>query len=290
MCVCVSVSLNVTPPRRWHSCKTSSKMPLSTSHQRHRALRLSGFSLWAELRFSHHHQVHDAHLSQRVNQPKRFSLIPFFFFLRETHWQRAKKKTQKTGIPNQQTYMRSLCPPNWFQLFLPHHWHCNKWAVFYQSWDVQTCEFNQVHRRLWLETHAAFLSYDLITRLFSSRVKGVGLTRLYIVLSYTFSFFFFLFFCGRRKKVLSVAWCGSSDSGPGMSFCGADGEADRFLMQLMPVRTSPWELLINQIIAVSKWRLGVGGWLPDVKRVALAEFGKWKKRVLASEIVEIGGC
>lgn len=35
--------------------------------------------------------------------------------------------------------------------------------------------------------------------------------------------------------------------------------ADRFLIQLVPVRTSPWELLINQIIAVSKWRSGVGG-------------------------------
>ncbi len=134
------------------------------------------FTLLAELDLSHHHRLFDIHHSQNANQLKTFFPL----------WEKHTSRKQKSGVSNQQTYMRSLCLPNWFQLLLPHHWHRNKWAVFYQSWNVQTCEFNQVHRRLWLETHAAFLSYDLITRLFSPRVKGVGLTRLYIVLSYTF--------------------------------------------------------------------------------------------------------
>lgn len=53
-------------------------------------------------------------------------------------------------------------------------------------------------------------------------------------------------------------------------------EAVRFYRHLVPVKTSPWELHINQIIALQKkkkkWSLGVGGWLPDVKRVILAVF------------------
>lgn len=154
-------------------------MPLSALHQRDPTLRLcetSGFSLF---HLSHHHQVSGAHRRQNANQLRTF----LFPSLRETH----EQKAQKSVFQINKTYMRSLCLPNWFQLLLPHHWHRNKWAVFYQSWNVQTCEFNQVHRRLWLETHAAFLSYDLITRLFSSRVKGVGLCRLYIVSSYTSS-------------------------------------------------------------------------------------------------------
>ena len=40
---------------------------------------------------------------------------------------------------------------------------------------------------------------------------------------------------------------------------GIDDGADRFLMQFVSVWTTSWELLINQIIAVSKWKLGVGG-------------------------------
>lgn len=135
------------------------------------------FSFLAELHMSLHHQGFDTHQSQNANQLKTFFPL----------WEKRSSRKQKILVFQiNKTYMRSLCLPNWFQLLLPHHWHRNKWAVFYQSWNVQTCEFNQVHRRPWLETHAAFLSYDLITRLFSSSVKGVGLTRLYIVLGYTF--------------------------------------------------------------------------------------------------------
>lgn len=145
--------------------------------------------------------------------------------------------------------MRSLCYPNWFQLLLPHHWHRNKWAVFYQSWNVQTCESNQVHRRPWLGTHAAFLSYDLITRLFSTTVKGVALTRLDIVWSYTLE----------EVNVLTVGWYVAPVAVILGRLGGTDDGADRFSMQIVPVRTAPWELLINQIIAVSKWRPGLGG-------------------------------
>lgn len=145
---------------------------------RHSFSPVDCLSLLAELHSSHHHQV----LLRFIAAKQQNQLQTLFPSRRETHRQKAKKSV----VSNQQTYMRSLCLPNWFQLLLPHHWQCNKWAVFYQSWEVQTCEFNQVHRRLWLETHAAFLSYDLITRLFSSRVKGVGLTRFCIVLSYMF--------------------------------------------------------------------------------------------------------
>lgn len=55
-------------------------------------------------------------------------------------------------------------------------------GFFFYS-KVQTCESNQVHSRLWFETYAAFLSSDLITRLFSCRVSGAGLSRSPIVSS-----------------------------------------------------------------------------------------------------------
>lgn len=120
-------------------------------------------------------------------------------------WLKHTSSEHKSGIPNQQTYIRSLCLLNWFQLLLPHHWQCNKWAVFYQSWKVQTCEFNQVHRRIWLETHAAFLSYDLITRLFSFRVKGAGFITLNVVWSYALM----------EENILLAVRCDVSGTEPG---------------------------------------------------------------------------
>lgn len=56
---------------------------------------------------------------------------------------------------------------------------------FSQSSNVQACGSNQVQSWLWLETYVAFLSSDLITRLFSHKVNGVGLSRSLIVLSRT---------------------------------------------------------------------------------------------------------
>lgn len=163
-CVYVCV-LNIFPPRHWHSCKTSSKMPLRAIHQIDQTLRLletSNFTL--EPHLSHHHQIFD-----RPRQPNTTKPTPNSFpSLGETHKPKAENLVFQINKP---TLGHSVLP-NWFQLLLPHHWHCNKWAVFYQSCNSQTCESNQVHRRLWLETHAAFLSYDLITRLFSSTVKG----------------------------------------------------------------------------------------------------------------------
>lgn len=47
--------------------------------------------------------------------------------------------------------------------------------------QTSKCESNQVHSWLWLETYAAFLSSDLITRLFSCKVSGVGLSRSHIL-------------------------------------------------------------------------------------------------------------
>ena len=53
----------------------------------------------------------------------------------------------------------------------PLHIATTKQNVFYQSLNVQTCEFKRVHRRnVWWGTHAAFLSYDLITCLCSSNI------------------------------------------------------------------------------------------------------------------------
>lgn len=207
---------------------------------------MANVGLFTQLHSSHHHQL----------------FFPFFDSRHKTE-RNTRAESKKSGISNQQTYIRSLCPLNWFQLLLPHHWHRNKWAVFYQSWNVQTCEFNQVHRRLWLETHAAFLSYDLITRLFSSRVRGgsgAHKTVHGVVLE--------------DEWVLSVVWCEAPEAEAGM----CRGQWRWSGLRLWG--TAPWELLINQIIAVSKWRRGVGGgWLPDVKIVTLAVFGEYSKRL-----------
>lgn len=89
----------------------------------------------------------------------------------------------------------------------------------------------------------------MITCLFSTTVKGVALTKLYIVLSYTLE----------EVKVLTVVCYVAPVAVILGCLSGTDDGADRFSMQIVPVRTAPWELLINQIIAVSKWRPGVGG-------------------------------
>lgn len=68
----------------------------------------------------------------------------------------------------------------WFFLFVFFFF----W-FFTQSSNAQICESNQVHSWLWLETYAAFLSSDLITRLFSCKVSGVGPSRSHIVFSRT---------------------------------------------------------------------------------------------------------
>lgn len=184
------------------------------------------------------------------------SLIITSFFLKKKGHHRPKENEfmKEFGLLSRGKNAKKFCRSNtpalhevirskkkWFQLLLPHHWHCKKKR---KSWNVQTCESNQVHRRLWLETYAAFFSYDLITRLFSSTVKG-GRT---LQIAHCLDWFFFL----------SLTWCVcvSVSSGGEPGFGAGRGGAQ---VLKRPV-TSPWELRINQIIALKN---GGSGWGDD---------------------------
>lgn len=141
---------------------------------------------------------------------------------------------------------------NWFQLLLPHHWHCKKKK---KSWNVQTCESNQVRRRLWLETYAAFFSYDLITRLFSSTVKRGRTLQIAHCLDWSF-FFLSLTWCVCVVRWWTWVWCRPQR-------CSSFKAACDFSMGT-PYKPN---------YCTRKWRLRVGGWLPDVKKkVFLAVF------------------
>lgn len=171
-------------------------MPLSTIHQRDQTLRLTVNLVWWL-----------SGVCLIVSWFLRFFFLPAptkMYTLPPPSAETLKQKAKSSGTLNQHTNMRSPCPLNCFQLLLPHHWHRNKWAVFYQSRNVQTCEFNQVRRRLWLKPHAAFLSSDLITRLFSPALKKVGCTGLRVVLGYTF-WGLLSVWCRKRTWEVSVA-------------------------------------------------------------------------------------
>lgn len=205
----------------------------------------------------------------RSSQPKcKSKAHKLFFFpsLRETHGQKAK-----IWHSNTTTLHEVILSPKWVPVVVATS---QQMGCFLPKLKCPNIESNQVHRRLWLETHAAFLSYDLITRLFSSRVKGAGLSRLYIVLSYTFSWKTMVHQSPDVYGVWQWTWDGSSDG------------AATFLKQLVPVKTSPWELHINQIIAPKKWRLGVGGMI--FSRCWKSRFGTiWKH--FFKEILEMVG-
>ena len=211
VCVCVCVSLNITPPRRWHSCKTSSKMPLSASHQRDEPLRLcetSGFGGFV----SSSPDCFDARRSQESPQ-NCFSLCERKHTSRE---QKSYSKSTKSTWGHSVSQIGSSCCCHITD-------NRNKWGCSVPN--VQTCEFNQVHRRLWLETHAAFLSYDSITRLFSSTVKGGRPSPDCTLSSVT------LFFFGGGQGLISHLMC-SIWMWILWVFLGGTGDgADRFLMQ-----------------------------------------------------------
>ena len=147
---------------------------------------------------SHHHHIDSALLAAK----SRLKTVFFLCERKHTSWeQKSYSKSTQSTWGHSVSQIGSSCCCHITDIR-------NKWGCSVPN--VQTCEFNQVRRRLWLETHAAFLSYDSITRLFSSSVKGGRPSPDCTLSSVTLLFFLV------EDKVLLVTWCAAS----GCEFCG----------------------------------------------------------------------
>lgn len=154
VCVCWTFLL----PDTDIAVKHLQKMPLSALLQRDFDLARTDLTL--QPRLSHHQQLSDSSRQPNANQNQLQTLG-------ETRQPRAENlvfQINKPTLGHSVLQIGSSCCCHITDI-------ATNGLFSTKSCNSQTCEFNQVHRRLWLETHAAFLSYDLITRLFSSTVE-----------------------------------------------------------------------------------------------------------------------